>query len=85
MNQSLDTIMAESKSSGAGRRRGRGPRKAAVKSKAATTAVIAPSGGVQKQTRGGRGAKPVALPQTGESKISVSNLPEDVNEQLIKV
>jgi THO complex subunit 4 len=84
LSQSLDEIMKDSKPTGGagGRRRGRQPRSAAVKSKAATKAVIAPTGGVQKKTKA---AKPVAaLPQTGESKISVSNLPEDVNESLIK-
>lgn len=79
--QSLDTIMSENKTGNGGKRRGgRAPRKAAVKA----TAVIV--GGVQK-TRGGKNTTKAvaAAPLTGETKISVSNLPEDVSEMLIKV
>ncbi|KJY01958.1 RNA annealing protein [Zymoseptoria brevis] len=71
--QSLDTIMSENKTGNGGKRRGgRAPRKAAVKA----TAVIV--GGVQK-TRGGKNTTKAvaAAPLTGETKISVSNLPED--------
>lgn len=84
------------KDSGATRspRRGKGGRlpnrKAAQKSRAATTAVIAPAGGVQKPTKRAKPARdarvpaiPVA-PSSGESKISVSNLPGDVEEPMIK-
>lgn len=88
LDQSLDQIMKDAKPTGGRRgRTGRLPaRKAAVKSKTATTAVIAPSGGVQKKTKAAKPTKAAAtVPMTGESKISVSNLPEDVNEALIKV
>lgn len=90
LDQSLDEIMKDRKPTGKGRRSGRLPnRKAAVKSKAATTAVVAPAGGIQKKTRAGKAAAKaitatIAAP-TGDSKISVSNLPEDVNEGMIKV
>lgn len=70
-------------------RRGRGrlpSRKAATKSKAATTAVIAPTGGVQKKIKNSKPIKaPTAPAASGDSKISVSNLPDDVTEALIKV
>ncbi|CAK4031450.1 related to RNA annealing [Lecanosticta acicola] len=87
LDQSLDEIMKDRKPASKGRR-GRLPnRKAAVKSKAATTAVIAPAGGIQKKgkvAKPTRGAAPPAPAATGDSKISVSNLPEDVNEGMIK-
>lgn len=92
LDQSLDEIMKGSDTT-RGPRRGRNgrlpSRKAATKSKAATTAVIAPAGGVQKKTKT---AKPARAPAAavvsqanGDSKISVSGLPEDVNEHMIKV
>lgn len=92
LDQSLDEIMKDSNTT-RGPRRGRNGRlpnrRAATKSKAATTAVVAPAGGVQKKTKATKPAKAPAaavVPQTGgDSKISVSNLPEDVNEHLIKV
>lgn len=92
LDQSLDAIMQDRKPVGAaaaGGRRGRGRlpgRKAATKSKAATTAVIAPAGGIQKKSKS---AKPIKAPTgpafTGDSKIQVSGLPEDVTEAMIKV
>lgn len=88
LDQSLDEIMKDRKPAAGGRRArsGRLPnRKAAIKSKAATTAVIAPAGGVQKKTKGPKPTKAAATTAlTGESKISVSNLPQDVNEAMIK-
>jgi len=88
LDQSLDTIMGESKGA---RSAGRGPksaqrpqRRAAAKAKAA----IAPAGGVQKNPRAARAttqATPVTKPATGDSKIIVSNLPLDVTETLLKV
>ncbi|KXT08735.1 hypothetical protein AC579_7082 [Pseudocercospora musae] len=87
LDRSLDQIMKDRPASEKGRRgRGRLPgRKAAIKSKAATTAVIAPSGGVQKKTKAAKPIKaPTAPAPTGDSKISVSNLPEDVTEAMIK-
>ena len=87
LDQSLDAIMKDRPAGG--RRGGRsGPRKAATKSKAATAAVVAPAGGIAKKTKGGKppkGLAAAALPFTGESKISVSGLPEDVTEAMIKV
>lgn len=91
LDQSLDEIMKDSKSAG-GIKRGRGrvsTRKAAIKSKAATTAAVAPSGGIQKKTKQTAKQPPrgpaAAASQTGFSKIQVNNLPEDVTEALIKV
>ncbi|KAM0712763.1 hypothetical protein Q7P35_000210 [Cladosporium inversicolor] len=84
LDQSLDEIMKDTKPTRAGR--GRGPRRAAAVKAAAATA--APAGGVAKKTKAPRGPKaaaPVAaIPATGESKIIVSGLPEDVNESQIK-
>ena len=91
LDQSLDEIM---KHSGAARgpRRGKNGRlpnrKAAQKSKAATTAVVAPSGGVRKNTKAGKHARTPAVPVAplaGECKINVSNLPVDIEERMIKV
>ena len=91
LDQSLDEIMKDRKPA-AGGRRGKGrlpPRKAASKSKAATAAVMAPSGGIQKNkaSKNTKGKVPAAVVShsTGDSKISVSGLPEDVNEGMIKV
>jgi len=91
LDQSLDEIMKDSKTTG-GVKRGRGrvsTRKAAIKSKAATTAAIAPTGGVQKKTKSAkqppRGPAAATAPTSGPSKIQVNNLPEDVTEALIKV
>ncbi|EME78582.1 uncharacterized protein MYCFIDRAFT_212424 [Pseudocercospora fijiensis CIRAD86] len=87
LDRSLDQIMKDRPASEKGRRgRGRLPgRKAAAKSKAATTAVIAPAGGVQKKTKATKPIKTPSAPAAiGDSKISVSNLPEDVTESMIK-
>lgn len=88
LDQSLDQIMKDTKPSGGrGRNKGRPARNAANKAKAA---VAAPTGGVQKTTRVRKdpvvavSTRP-AVPQSGESKIIVSNLPEDVTETQIKV
>lgn len=89
LDQSLDAIMKD-RPAGA-RRGGRSgrlpPRKTAIKTKAATAAAVAPAGGIAKKTKGARpprGPAAAAVPLTGDSKISVSNLPEDVTEALIK-
>jgi THO complex subunit 4 len=89
LDQSLDAIMKD-RPAGArrGGRSGRQPaRKAATKT--AVAVVVAPAGGIAKKTRGARPPKgPAAaavLPLTGDSKISVSNWPDDVTEALIKV
>lgn len=91
LDQSLDEIMKDRPVGGAGgvrRRAARLPaRKAAAKSKTAATAVIAPVGGIQKKSKAGKPLKVPTAPAAplGDSKISVSNLPEDVTEALIKV
>jgi THO complex subunit 4 len=88
LDQSLDAIMKDRPiAAGRKNRRGAPARNAAVKSKAATTAAIAPTGGVQKKTKSAKPAKTtvVAPVPTGDSKISVSGLPEDVTEVMIKV
>lgn len=84
LDQSLDTIMTESK---VGRPRGgagRGGRQ--VRPRKAKAVAPAPTGGIQKNNRAPRGAPtaPAVLPQ-GEAKIMVSNLPQDITEQLLKV
>ncbi|GIZ41463.1 hypothetical protein CKM354_000476600 [Cercospora kikuchii] len=88
LDQSLDAIMKDRPAgSRRGGRAGRLPaRKAAAKSKAATAAVVAPAGGIAKKTKAARPTKaPAVVPaHTGDSKISVSNLPTDVTETLIK-
>jgi len=85
LDQSLDTIMTENKGARSGARGAKRPqRRAATKAKA----VIAPTGGVQKNIRGPKGtttAPAVALPTSGDSKVIVSNLPLDVTETLLKV
>lgn len=91
LDQSLDQIMQDTKPAGgrAGRRE-RKPRNAKSKAKAA---IAAPTGGVQKSRPAARTAARTAptAPSTiaksafGESKIIVSNLPEDVTETQIKV
>lgn len=85
LDQSLDTIMTENKSS---RPKGRRPQRgAAAKAKAA----LAPTGGVQKTTKAAKPAKAAAAaprvtaPISGDSKVIVSNLPLDVTETLLKV
>lgn len=92
IDQSLDEIMKDSKTSGVKRGRGRvSTRKAAIKSKAATAAAVAPTGGIQKNKKAAAKQPPrgpaaaAAAPQSGPSKIQVGNLPEDVTEALIKV
>lgn len=89
LDQSLDQIMQDSKPAGGrGRRAGRKPpaRRAATKAKAA---IAAPTGGVQKNRANAKTTTTAptgpAIPASGESKIIVSNLPEDVTETQIKV
>ena len=85
LDQSLDTIMAESgKGAGRGGRRRGPPRRAATK---AAVTKAAPTGGVQKNTRAPKGAPtaPAVSAPSGDSKIIVGNLPEDINETLLKV
>jgi THO complex subunit 4 len=86
LDQSLDQIMKDTGKPASGRhRRPRVPRTAKAKAKAA---IRAPTGGVQKNkvetktpaTMTARTAK-----TTSDSKIIVSNLPEDVTETQIKV
>lgn len=85
LDQSLDQIMSDTKPTG--RRGGKRPPPRRAKSKA-KTAIVAPAGGVQKAR-----AAPKTAPKgptltaatSGESKIQVSNLPEDVTETQIKV
>lgn len=86
LDQSLDDIMKDTKPTGGRRFRGkpRPTRRAATKAKAA---IAAPTGGIQKSTRAPRTANAATLttPATGDSKIIVSNLPDDVTELQIKV
>ncbi|KAK5118228.1 hypothetical protein LTR85_008208 [Meristemomyces frigidus] len=89
LDQSLDSIMTERKGAGAGRGRGGkagvrpAPRRAATR---ANAAMAAPAGGIQKNTRAPKTAPtgPAGTGASGESKIIVSNLPQDVTETLIK-
>ncbi len=89
LDQSLDQIMKDTKPVGGGRRgrigKPRSTRRAAVKAKAA---IAAPTGGVQKNTKTNvrSTASTLTAPSgSGESKIIVSNLPDDVTETQIKV
>ncbi|KAK5136632.1 hypothetical protein LTR08_002646 [Meristemomyces frigidus] len=86
LDQSLDTIMGERKDTGAkrGGKVPREPRRAATRAKAA---IAAPTGGIQKNTRAPRSAPTapaVMASGSGDSKIIVSNLPQDVTETLVK-
>lgn len=87
LDQSLDDIMKDTKPAG-GRRgrfaRSRPTRRAATKAKAA---IAAPTGGVQKNTKSAPRSTATTLtaPTSGESKIIVSGLPDDVTELQIKV
>lgn len=84
LDQSLDDILST-------RRRSAGPRRRSQRQTPGNgrPAATAPVGGVQKTSKNARTAanKPAAskaTPHTGDSKIIVSNLPKDVNEQQIK-
>ncbi|GJD01688.1 RNA recognition domain-containing protein containing protein [Colletotrichum higginsianum IMI 349063] len=85
LDQSLDEILSTQRRSagGPGRRSQR-------RSTGGRPAAAAPVGGVQKTSKPARAAanKPNAAkpaPGTGDSKVIVSNLPKDVNEQQIKL
>ena len=87
LDQSLDQIMKDAGPTAGRRGPRRTERRAANKAK---VAVSAPTGGIQKNkmtmaksTRAS--AVQVPIKMTGDSKIIISNLPEDVNETQIKV
>lgn len=86
LDQSLDDIMKDTKPTGGRRFRGkpRPTRRAATQAKAA---IAAPTGGVRKNVKAAKTSNVATLtaPATGDSKIIVSNLPEDVTEMQIKV
>ncbi|KAK5165435.1 RNA-binding RNA annealing protein [Saxophila tyrrhenica] len=86
LDQSLDQIMQDTKPTG-GRNARRGPKPRNAKSKA-KAAIAAPTGGVQKSRPVAKGPAMVAVKTTRaldlESKVIVSNLPEDVTEGQIK-
>jgi THO complex subunit 4 len=89
LDQSLDQIMQDTKPAGGRGNRQRRPRPARNAKAKAKAAIAAPTGGVQK-TKAASKAPAVAAPSLtkatpGESKIIVSNLPEDVTETQIKV
>ena len=86
LDQSLDQIMKDTGANGRAVPR-RTKRRAAHNAKAA---MAAPIGGVKKNTKAS--AKPSKAPavqepirMTSDSKIIISNLPEDVDEKQIKV
>ncbi|KAK3680685.1 RNA-binding RNA annealing protein [Vermiconidia calcicola] len=89
LDQSLDQIMSDTKPAG-GRGRGgaRKPRPARNAKSKAKAAIAAPTAGVQKTratTRAPQVTAPVLTASTSsESKIIVSNLPEDVTEVQVK-
>lgn len=86
LDQSLDQIMHDGKPAGAARRGGRIGRRPARSAKSkAKAAIAAPAGGVQKKSARAPAPSALTAPSTGDSKIIVSNLPEDVTETLIKV
>ncbi|TKA80930.1 hypothetical protein B0A49_00943 [Cryomyces minteri] len=85
LDKSLDDILKGRRQSA---RRPRGGRPSTGTTKA-HTATAAPVGGVKKTTRSAKPAGKATVPTgpssgTGESKIIVSNLPEDVEETQIK-
>lgn len=85
LDQSLDQIMTDRKTTNPKPRRARTQRAAGQRAKAA---IAAPTGGVQKNTKGPKNAPKgpaAASAPSGDSKILVSNLPEDVSETLVKV
>lgn len=90
LDQSLDAIMSDRKTTNP-RRGGKAARPARGAASKAKAADAAPVGGIQKSTRPLRGApRAPALAQAaqsarGESKIIVSNLPNDVSEKSLKV
>ncbi|KAL6719508.1 RNA-binding RNA annealing protein [Lecanora helva] len=82
LDQALDDIVKTRRK--AVGRRGRGRRVPT-----GTRVTTAPTGGIQKSTKGARAAAKAAVPTgpaagSGDTKIIVSNLPSDVNEQQIK-
>ncbi|OQO00190.1 hypothetical protein B0A48_13977 [Cryoendolithus antarcticus] len=84
LDQSLDEIMKDTKPT-----RGRGGRTRVQRTASGKTTAVAPVGGVAKKAKTPRGPKvatapAVRPPMTGESKIIVNGLPEDVNEAQIK-
>lgn len=89
LDQALDDIVGDRRGATGGRRGGGGGgrrqpgRVAGAKAKAA---IAAPAGGVQKKARAAKAAPVVPVgPATGDSKIIVSNLPDDVTESQLKV
>ncbi|KAI9761219.1 MAG: hypothetical protein M4579_001139 [Chaenotheca gracillima] len=87
LDQSLDEIVSTQRSTA--RRGARGGRRSSGPGKAAVAAVVAPVGGIKKNTRSGRPANKANVPTgpaagTGNSKIIVSNLPSDVKEDQVK-
>ncbi|KAG8527763.1 uncharacterized protein KY384_007917 [Bacidia gigantensis] len=84
LDQSLDQILSDRKTTNRGRGRGR-----RVGNRAAKVTSAAPAGGIQKKTRAGRPAAATTItngkaPAAGDTKIIVSNLPSDVSEAQIK-
>ncbi|KAG7006468.1 pyridoxal reductase [Physcia stellaris] len=82
LDMALEEIVSSNRARGG--RRGRGGRRASTRATA-----TAPAGGIKKNTRPARGAVKATVPTgpaggSGESKVIVSNLPSDVNEQQIK-
>ncbi|KAK5117302.1 hypothetical protein LTR62_005919 [Meristemomyces frigidus] len=86
LDQSLDTIMAETGANKAGRGRGHGRRQAPARAatRPARTTTLAPTGGIQKTTRAARIPVAPAVQPQGEGKIMVSNLPLDISETQLK-
>lgn len=90
LDQSLDQIMKDGGATG--RRRAERPRTSRRAAQKAKAAIAAPTGGVQKNTKAATKAtktpimaaprKPTA---TGDSKVIISGLPEDVRELELKV
>ncbi|KAI1769660.1 RNA recognition domain-containing protein [Hypoxylon sp. FL1150] len=83
LDQSLDEILSTQRRVAGGRRRGTGRRSAG------RPATTAPVGGVQKTSKQSRATANKQTPAKaagghGESKVVVSNLPKDVNENQIK-
>ncbi|KAK3678113.1 RNA-binding RNA annealing protein [Recurvomyces mirabilis] len=82
LDQSLDTIMAETGANKGGRGRRRAPQRAATRATSTTTA--APSGGIQKATKAIKAPTAPAVQPRGDGKVMVSNLPQDITETQLK-
>jgi len=84
LDKSLDEIISTQRSTGGRGRTRRGGRRTVQTGR---PAVVAPVGGIKKNTRQTRGVKPIPTGPAGgngEGRILVSGFPKDINEPMIK-